>query len=552
MKKLAGFLLALVLVLGLASATLAAEAVKPIPPEWINAEEYLIIPNDAVYAPVNWAEVEALRENARQGGLLPEEGKDWAEGSAGACYETGLVRLKYAENAGVETKEGRMAFYSAGRAFSAAESQWYSRWKEQDELYFRLKIEKYRAWLIYSYSYVGDWGKSLSPAFEALNMSTEDFFSGQYMYLVSDEVRAKVAADVASYQAQKPNQNGSITLWIDGNQLHMDIAPEVRNERTMVPIRAVAEAIGADVEWVQDTQQIVMTRAGSTVTMTLDSTAADIDGKKVEMDVAPYASNNRTLIPARYVAEFFGQKVGWDGEKRQVLITEDKSVAGDSNLEAWALPMGAMLSQIRSEAPEIFGAGSRNSRTAERCQDTLNGSSWNIPDREDLAYTVLSMTMYGHDSTFREMAADVKQRTPEERAAISAASDAWPDYMWEYTEQLDKKWGNKGIMAWDLFRMSNLVQWGYTAGYVTYAEALELLEPAATILSENFSSWDEAYENYLDGYNWWARNNVLGQDVWQTERGVLYSQLRKEPKVALIFDDTLFTTGVIPLPDKEG
>ncbi len=111
-KKSVSLLLALTLVFSLFPAAAAAEsgAVTPTPPEWIKAEEYLVIPDDAVYAPVNWTEVEALREDARQGGLLPEEGKDWAEGSAGACYETGLVRLKYAENAGVETQEGRKAF----------------------------------------------------------------------------------------------------------------------------------------------------------------------------------------------------------------------------------------------------------------------------------------------------------------------------------------------------------------------------------------------------------------------------------------------------------
>ena len=548
-KRVFSLFLALVMAVSLVPAARAAEAVEPTPPEWIKAEEYLIIPSDAVYAPVNWTEVETLREDARQGRLLPKEGKDWAEGSAGACYETGLVRLKYAENAGVETQEGRMAFYSAGRAFSAAQSQWYSRWKEHDTLYYRLGIEKYRAWLVYSYSYVGDWGRSLSPALEALDMSIEDFFSGQYMYLVSDEVKAKVVADVASYQSQKPNQAGSITLWLDGSQLHMDIAPEVRNERTMVPIRAVAEALGADVKWMQDTQQIVMTRAGVTVTMTLNSTTASIDDETVEMDVAPYATNGRTLIPARYVAEFFGQKVGWDGEKRQVLITEDKSVVGNSNLEAWALPMGAMLSKIRSEKPEVFGTGPRNSREVASCQETLNGSSWNIPDREDLAYTVLSMTLYGHDSTFREMVEDVKARTQTERETISAASSAWPSYMWEYTEYVDEKWGDRGIMAWDLFRMANLVQWGYVAGYVTYEEALALLEPAATILCENFSSWDEAYENYLDGYNWWARNDVLGQDLWETTRGKLYREMKADPELGAIFDDSLFETGVIGLPE---
>lgn len=541
-RKSVSLLLALTLVCSLFPAALAAESVTPTPPEWINGEDYLIFPGDEVYEPENWAKVEALREEARNGALLVIDGsQDWAEGSPGMCYETALVRIKYGLNAGIETdpKKGRNAFYSAGRAFSAAQGDyWGKNGKPHDELYYRLDLEKYRAWAVDSVNYVSDWKQSLTDTLEALNMTLDDFFAGQYMALAEPGTRETITADMQR-----------IEILLDGYKLSLDVPPEVCNQRTMVPIRAVAEALGATVEWVQDTQQILMTRAGVTVTMTLNSTAADIDGQTVEMDVAPYATNGRTLIPARYVAEFFGQKVDWDGARWQVLITEDKSAVGNSNLEAWALPMGAMLSKLNRGDPGRFGQYSRNASTVEDCLDSLNGGSWNIPDRDDLAYTVLSMTLYGHDSTFREMAEDVKAREEKERTFISQQSDAWPYYMWEYTEYVEEKWGDRGIMAWDLFRMSNLVQWGYTAGYVTYAEALELLEPAAMLLCESFSSWDEAYENYLDGYNWWARNDVLGQDIWETSRGKIYREMKADPELGALFDDSLFETGVIGLPE---
>lgn len=542
-KKSVSLLLTLTLVFSLFPAVSAEEAVTPTAPEWIKAEEYLIFPGDEVYEPENWAKVEAMRAGARNGEPLPKENQDWGvQGSVGTRYEKGLVRMKCAENTAAQG-EGNYSytFYLAAQAFRRAKEAWFEQnGMQYDQLYYKLLVEEFRAWSVDDVSYVTERASSLRSALKELGMTASEFWDVPYIELVPQEQREEVTLLV-----------DAISIRVDGGTgLDLSVPPEVRNGRTMVPIRAVAEALGADVEWVQDTQQIVMTRAGVTVTMTLDSTTATIDDQTVEMDVAPYATDGRTLIPTRYVAEFFGQKVEWDGKRQEVLIQEDKSVTGVSNLEAWALPMGAMLSKMNDGSPACFGIYHRTAKNAGRCKGMLNGGSWNIPDRDDLAYTVLSMTMYGHDSTFREMTLDVKKRSQDEREAISNESDAWPYYMWEYTEYVDEKWGDRGIMAWDLFRMSNLVQWGYTAGYVTYAEALALLEPAATVLCKKFSSWDEAYENYLDGYNWWARNDVLGQDIWETSRGKTYIEMKADPAIGPIFDDALFETGVIGLPEE--
>ena len=83
---------------------------------------------------------------------------------------------------------------------------------------------------------------------------------------------------------------------------------------------------------------------------------------------------------------------------------------------------------------------------------------------------------------------------------------------------------------------------------MTYPEALALLEPAANRLKENFSTWDKAVENYVDGYNWWARKNVLGQDTWQTERGKIYKELKSTDIGKTLFNDALFKTPVTGVP----
>ena len=383
-----------------------------------------------------------------------------------------------------------------------------------------------------------------------------------------------------SAPALAAGHEGEIGICLDGITYYpTDLPVQVQNGRTMVPIRDLAEKLGADVEWVQESQQIVMTRAGSIVTMTLGETAADVDGAAMEMDAAPYAVEGRTLIPARYVAEFFGQKVTWDQEKQLVVVEEDKSVAGDSNLEAWALAMGAMRGQIDSVGPEggsaYFGQTPRyypKADTVEWARGRLR-SDWSIHNREELINTILSMTFYGHNASFQEAAAIVNSLTDAELEALIAQSGEVDAYMWPYTKALSEKWGDKGILAWDFFRMSNLAQWGYTAGYLTYAEALYLVEPAATLLCETFSSWEEAYENYLWGYAWWSRTDL---ETWRADReksraegeiepldesvenaaywdsfprGDLYIALRADPTTNALFDDSLFTTGVIGLPE---
>ncbi len=61
-----------------------------------------------------------------------------------------------------------------------------------------------------------------------------------------------------------------------------------------------------------------------------------------------------------------------------------------------------------------------------------------------------------------------------------------------------------GIGCLGLVRVSSLAQWGYLAGYVTYPEALALVEPAAQKVCETYGSWDEAQGAYLAGYCKWA------------------------------------------------
>lgn len=549
MKRPLSLLLALSLLLPLRPAALGAEA-APAAPGWVEPEDYITFPGDPVYQPENWQTVLSLRQEAASGGLLPQEGRDWAEGSPGQCYETALIRRRCAENY-TDEGEARLAFLAAGRAFGAAESGLYDQNRGRDETYYRVSIEKYRSYLVYHPDYIADWGRGLVPALDALELTLEDFFDAPYMDRVGPEAREKVTVSVNAYWDFYIGEKSRLTVYLDGTLLQMDTQPQVRNQRTMAPVRALAEALGADVAWDPDTWQVTMTRAGSTLTMTPGDPTAWVDGTPVEMDVAPYADQNRTYFPVRYAAELFGQEVTWNAAQRRVDIAEPRQ----EEREAPLLAMGALLGFLENGEPGRFGfypraphlalerneygvPESRPLQPARRCRELL-AQSWAVESRVELYQVVEDLLSGGHDREFQAAAKEVKTLSDREIARLAGKLGETDQYMWPRTKALWKKWGETGIRAWDLCRAAAIVQWGYTAGYVTYSEALALLEPAVAELQEAFTTWDQVYENFLEGYYWCLRQDLGEDTVWDTDLGAGYLYLKNSPETRTLFNDEL-------------
>ena len=121
------------------------------------------------------------------------------------------------------------------------------------------------------------------------------------------------------------NEN-EISVYVEGQKVSFDVPPQTINDRTMVPIRAIFEVMGATVNWDNATQTAICTRDNTVVKMTLNSKTEYINDVPYEMDVAPVIVDNRTLAPARYVAEAFGYFVNWDGNTKSVLINKTSTI----------------------------------------------------------------------------------------------------------------------------------------------------------------------------------------------------------------------------------
>lgn len=102
---------------------------------------------------------------------------------------------------------------------------------------------------------------------------------------------------------------GSDEAVINGGKTAMDASPIIKDNRTFVPFRALAEAFGADVAYDEATKSVTAELNGVKVVMIIGSSTYTVDGKEKTADVAPYVSNGRTMVPVRFAAEAFGSKV---------------------------------------------------------------------------------------------------------------------------------------------------------------------------------------------------------------------------------------------------
>ena len=104
----------------------------------------------------------------------------------------------------------------------------------------------------------------------------------------------------------------------------LEAAPFIKNGRTMVPLRFIAEAFGANVEWIPETKGINISldlkSAVHTIGLQVGNPTAIVDGQVVTLDVAPEIVNGRTFVPLRFIAEAFGAKVEWNSLFQLVTI----------------------------------------------------------------------------------------------------------------------------------------------------------------------------------------------------------------------------------------
>ena len=116
-------------------------------------------------------------------------------------------------------------------------------------------------------------------------------------------------------------KSNDITVTYDGENISFDVQPKIVDDRVMVPMRTIFETFGAKVKWDSDTQTITAKKKSKTIQMTIGSSDMTKNDETYSFDVSPIIENGRTLVPIRAISDMLGLDVEWNEKNNTVTIT---------------------------------------------------------------------------------------------------------------------------------------------------------------------------------------------------------------------------------------
>ena len=154
--------------------------------------------------------------------------------------------------------------------------------------------------------------------FKSCRDSEEKKELGAKMYEFAETLPKPDFYNVEEKQEEQKPKPDKITVYINGEEVKFDQNPIIKENRTLVPVRAIFEALGAEVEWNEESRTVTAVKDETVITMKINEENMYKNGEKVVLDAAPEIVNSRTLVPVRAIAESFGNEVSWNEAEMRV------------------------------------------------------------------------------------------------------------------------------------------------------------------------------------------------------------------------------------------
>ncbi|WP_312071505.1 stalk domain-containing protein [Anaerotignum propionicum] len=159
----------------------------------------------------------------------------------------------------------------------------------------------------------------------------------------------------------------AIQVYVDGQGITFDQPPVIVEDRTLVPMRAIFQALGSEVSWSESDQTITSTKSGDTIVLKIGDAGLYKNGQlKYTMAVPARIMNGRTLVPLRAVAEAFDAQVGWDPQGYVVTVISSQSGGENSDTTSVKADDGTVVLSFRMDIPKSKGS------YASQMEKTLN------------------------------------------------------------------------------------------------------------------------------------------------------------------------------------
>jgi len=167
-----------------------------------------------------------------------------------------------------------------------------------------------------------------------------------------------VYADNYYYDNKWNTHNESVKLFLDNKQVFTDVPPIIVDGRTLVPVRAFFEKLGADVLWDQSSKKVTVKHGNYNVTLQINNFEANVNGNIIIMDVpAKIVTDSkgiaRTVVPVRFISSQLGYSVSWDAKTYSVYLTKNASGGSTPGNTSSGTTQKAYITSFSSDANSV-------------------------------------------------------------------------------------------------------------------------------------------------------------------------------------------------------
>ena len=212
-------------------------------------------------------------------------------------------------------------------------------------------------------------------------------------------------------------------------------------------------------------------------------------------------SDRNTCVPTSFQVHFF-QVAGWPLAPSEVFETKyRKDWELLSDLEKYAVAFSSNLFEINHAIHLDFTNKARYLQGKRILKD-----SWNITDYKSLVDNFNDLEESGHSGAYDKLLALLNKHKGKSVLEIAHAEklDVIQTTRLYYVDKMKDVLGQHGIEAWDEGREITTIRWGLGAGYISYDEAISLIEPVVERIKNNYVSWDDFMAHYMAGRGFFA------------------------------------------------